>query len=53
MRRKIYECKACGRGYCTIRTRSNEKPSKCLYWFDYSNWIRIDKHAQKEIDEYE
>ncbi len=53
MRRIIYECRACGKGYCTIRTRRDEKPSRCAYWFDFSDWVRIDKHEQKTIGEYQ
>ena len=52
MRRTIYECRACGRGYCTVRTRSDEKPSRCVYWHDFSDWVRIDKHEQKQLGEF-
>lgn len=52
MRRKIYKCCACGREYCTVRTCRDEKPSKCIYWHDCANWLRIDKHEQKQLGEY-
>ena len=53
MRRCIYECRACGRGYCTARTRNDEKPSRCLYWLEFCDWVRIDKHQQKQLGEYD
>lgn len=51
MRRKIYVCKSCGKT-CTIRTHNPEMPSKCIYWMDYCNWVRIDKHQQTNMEEF-
>ena len=53
MRRWIYECRACGK-YCTTRTdKIDEVPARCLFWLDFSDWVRIDKHKQKSLKEYE
>lgn len=53
MRRPIYECRACG-GYCTARTRRiDEEPVRCLYFLEFCDWVRIDKHKQKQLGEYE
>lgn len=51
MRRAIWKCENCVKR-CTVRTAARDRPTKCLYWFDYPNWIRIDKH-KPEIDDYE
>ena len=51
MRRPIFECRACG-GYCTARARRNETPNRCLYWHDFCSWVRIDKHEQKQLNEF-
>ena len=51
-RRAIYECVACCDKHCTIRTYGGVPP-KCVYWCDKECWVRKDKHAQKEIREYE
>lgn len=51
-RRSIYECVACCDKHCTVRTYG-DKPEKCLYWMDKQCWVRKDKHAQKDLGEYE
>lgn len=53
MRRAIFECRACGQDYCTVRTRNDERPVRCIHWFDVCDWVRIDKHEQKQLGEYE
>lgn len=50
-RRVIYECKSCNT-HCTIRTYSHEKPTGCIFYKEYSNWIRKDKHEQKNMEEF-
>ncbi len=52
MRRPIYECRACGR-YCTTRTdKVDDVPARCLFWHDFASWVRIDKHEQKQLNEF-
>lgn len=52
MRRAIYECQSFCKNRCTARTHG-ERPTKCLYDFDKQNWVRIDKHKQKELREFD
>ena len=52
MRRAIFECRACGQDYCTVRTQNDERPVRCIHWFDICDWVRIDKHDQKQLSEF-
>lgn len=51
-RRAIYECQSFCKKRCTVRTHG-DKPTKCLFDSEQQNWVRTDKHAQKELREYD